>query len=82
MTWKMVLPLEIEESGGTHLNGKKNDKFLATIINSKCQKNSNGSPRKAGRSTNLQVRAVEGHLSYFHIEEIIEILGGVGDGIA
>lgn len=23
MTWKMMLPLEIEESGGTHLIGKK-----------------------------------------------------------
>lgn len=60
---------------------EKNDKFLATNINSKCQKPFKWKSQK-GRRKYKSARAVEGYLSYFHIEEIIEILGGVGVGIA
>lgn len=63
----------------------KNDKFLATTVNLKCpppKKKFKFRSQKAGESTNLKVRAGEVHLSYFHIEEIFEIIGRVGIGIA
>lgn len=77
MTWKMMLPLEIKKIG-RDISKWKNDKFLATIANSKCQKIFKWRSQEAVGSTNLKVRARKGHLSYFHIAEIVEIIVVMG----
>ena len=53
----------------------KDKKFLMTILNSKCQTPFRQISQKAGRSTKS---GLESHLSYFHMKEIIEIIGVFG----
>ena len=57
----------------------KDDKFLTTILNSKCQKPFKQIPEGRWK---YKLRAAESHLSYFHIEKIIEIIRVFGVGIA
>lgn len=73
----MVLLLGTGKSVGTHPDREMTSFWLQQWIQS-AKHHSNGSPKKADRSINIEVRAGEGHLSYSHIEEIIEIIGWVG----